>query len=106
MTNGVSCECHDCKDVHQLQQRTFNGFTTECPSCDSPSYRSTALGDQRVGGHKRLKSALDRADGVGETVKQRVLSDITAPYEATHERLSAISGIGGQTADNIVQQLQ
>lgn len=107
----VVATCTECSDVHALATRPLSDShgrylgASICPKCGSVEYETTFDGE-RDHPRPRLREALERTDGVGDTLTTRVLTEtMDSGWNPTEAELTAIDGLSSHIATRICENL-
>lgn len=105
---SVIATCTDCQSTHEVAVRVYNGTTTECPTCDSPSYTTECVSDTKDVESDEIRSQLLEVPNVGETIVDNLeatVGSLTLLDTLSAKQLKSVDGIGSQTAVNIKNNL-
>jgi len=109
----VIATCRDCDDRHPLGDRVPDDETPSspvCPHCGSPSYRTQSTSDRIVKSEaERITDAVEPVHGVGEKTRRNIVATFGTYgglVSATTDELTAIEGVGKQTATRIRDRLE
>jgi len=101
----VLAHCSDCDSTHTVGSRSFNGLTTECPTCGSTRYGSECESESVDA--DEIYEILINVDGMGEGTIANVedtIGSLTLVPTLRMERLTDIEGIGATVAKRIVKK--
>lgn len=102
----VKAECSDCRSVHTLGSRVYDGTVTRCPGCGSTSYTTDCTVETTS--KDDVRATLSDVPNVGEQVLNNIeasVGSLTLVSTCSPEQLADIDHVGPTTAHRILDAL-